>query len=149
MVCRRWGAQGMNNPDEGQSFPFLDYCGITRPVFGNGHCVAVVEPRPELLNSLGIAHGGLITTLADAAMGGAARSALPETRTVVTVSMQASFFAPGRGRLQAEAKVVRKTRALVFVECDVCIASGEVIARASGVFRALDRDRFRNPRGSG
>ena len=136
----------MDNPDEGQSFPFLEYCGIERPLVAGGRCIAMVEPRPELLNSLGIAHGGLITTLADAAMGGAARSALPETRTVVTVTMQASFFAPGRGRLEAEAKVVRKTRALIFVECDVRVASGEVIARTSGVFRALDRDRFRDHR---
>jgi uncharacterized protein (TIGR00369 family) len=133
----------MTSPDNGQTFPFLELCGITRPAIGEGHCIAVVEPNPRLLNSLGIAHGGLVSTLADAAMGGAARSCLSGARTVVTVNMQTSFFATARGRLEAEAKVVKQTRTLIFVECDVRVASGDVIGRASGVFRALDRDRFR------
>ena len=137
----------MDNPDEGQSFPFLEYCGITRPAFGKGTCTAVVEPRQELLNSLGIAHGGLVTTLADAAMGGASRSVQSGSRVVVTVNMQMSFFAPARGRLEAKARVVKQTRTLIFAECDVFSASGDLAARATGVFRTLERDRFRDKPG--
>lgn len=132
----------MNEKDAAQTFPFLDLCGIERPVLGNGHCLAVVEPHPKLLNSLGIAHGGLVATLADAAMGGAARSALTATRTVVTVSMQTNFFAPAKGRLEAEGRVVKQTRSLLFVECEVRNGRGEAVARSNGVFRALERDRF-------
>jgi len=134
------------NPDEGQSFPFLEYCGITRPLVSGGRCLAVVEPAPHLLNSLGIAHGGLVSTLADAAMGGAARSALSGTRTVVTIQMQTSFFAPARGRLEAEGKVVRQTRTMLFVECEIRNGTGDVVARASGIFRSLERDRFQSAR---
>ena len=132
----------MNKMDAEQSFPFLELCGIERPVLADGHCIAVVEPHSKLLNSLGIAHGGLVTTLADAAMGGAARSTLADSRTVVTVTMQTSFFAPGRGRLEAEAKVVRQTRTLLFAECEVRNAAGEAVAHSNGVFRVLERDRF-------
>ena len=134
----------MSNPDEGQSFPFLEHCGITRPLAEGGRCIAVVEPAGHLLNSLGIAHGGLVSTLADAAMGGAARSALKSSKIVVTVNMQTSFFAPARGRLEAEGIVVRQTRTLLFVECDVRNTSGDSVARANGVFRILERDRFKN-----
>jgi uncharacterized protein (TIGR00369 family) len=136
----------MANPDDGQSFPFLEHCGISRPLVEGGRCIAVVEPAPHLLNSLGIAHGGLLSTLADAAMGGAARSALSGSRTVVTVNMQTSYFAPARGRLEAEGKVVRQTRSMLFVECDVRNSAGDTVARASGVFRSLDRDRFAGKR---
>ncbi|MGE3245995.1 MAG: PaaI family thioesterase [Beijerinckiaceae bacterium] len=134
-----------DNPDEGVSFPFLELCGITRPQLGGGHCIAVVEPHPKILNSLGIAHGGLVATLADAAMGGAARSALAAQNTVVTVTMQTSYFAPAKGRLEAEAHVVKRTRALVFAECEVRNGAGDAVARSSGVFRVLDRARFVEP----
>lgn len=132
----------MNKFDEGQSFPFLELCGITRPLMQTGYCLAVVEPAPQLLNTLGIAHGGLVSTLADAAMGGAARSVQSGSRTVVTINMQIAFLAPARGRLEAEAKVIKQTRALVFAECDVRNGSGDTVARASGVFRSLERERF-------
>lgn len=132
----------MDDSRERLEFPFLELCGIVRPVIGDGHCIAVVEPAAKLLNALGIAHGGLVTTLADAAMGGAARSLLAGSRAVVTVTMQTSFFAPARGRLEAEAWVVKKTRTLIFAECEVRNGAGEAVARSTGVFRCLERDRF-------
>lgn len=131
-----------SNPDEGLSFPFLELCGITRTFMKDGHCTAEVEPRSEILNSLGIAHGGLLVTLADAAMGGACRSLLPETSTIVTINMQTSFLSPGIGKLEAKGSIVRKTKSLMFAECEVQNSTGKSVARTTGVFQILDRDRF-------
>jgi uncharacterized protein (TIGR00369 family) len=124
--------------------PFLDHCHIHRPepVHGSGECSAWIEPLPELMNSMGMAHGGLVMTLMDAAMGGACRSSQPEGASVVTIDMQAQFLAPARGRVQANAKVVRASRTLIFAECEVRGGDGELVAKASGLFRPVDRARM-------
>ena len=91
--------------------------------------------RPEHVNNLGIAHGGLICTLLDVAMGTAARCTvgLP----VMTLDMQASFLSPGRGELTAEGRVVRAGRSIVFCEAEVRSAEGELVAKASGLFKPV------------
>lgn len=124
--------------------PFLDHCHIVRPEPepGSGECVAFFEPRPELMNSMGMAHGGLIMTLMDAAMGGACRSSQPEGGSVVTIDMQSQFMAPARGRIEAVARVVRATKTLIFADCEVRDGAGHLCARATGVFRPVDRERM-------
>ena len=124
--------------------PFLDHCQIQRPEpeSGSGTCTAWIEPLPALMNSMGMAHGGLIMTLMDAAMGSACRSSQPEGTSVVTIDMQAHFLAPARGRVQAIAKVVRASRTLIFAECEVRGGDGELAARATGLFRPVDRVRM-------
>ena len=122
--------------------PFLDHCHIQRPEPADGKCVAWIEPLPELMNSRGMAHGGLVMTLMDAAMGGACRSSQPEGTSVVTIDMQSQFIAPARGRVEARAEVIRASRTLIFADCQVFGGDGELVARATGVFRPVDRERM-------
>lgn len=135
--------------DSGLVFPFLDLCGIERDYPARGQCRAWVEVRRETSNSMGMAHGGLVMTLMDAAMGGAARDVQEGETTVVTIDMQTTFLAPARGRVEALARVIRSSRSFVFAECSVTDASGGLVAKASGLFRPVDRERMegRRPRG--
>ena len=68
-------------------------------------------------------------------MGSAARRAtgLP----VMTLDMQTSFIAPGRGILLAEGRVVRAGRSVVFCEGEVRTETGELVAKASGLFKPV------------
>ena len=77
------------------------------------------EVRPDLRQQQGVAHGGLVFTLADSAAGYAALSVMPENREVMTVEMKINMLAPGTGRLIAEGRVVRAGRRLVVVAADV------------------------------
>ncbi len=62
--------------------------------------------RPEHANNLGIAHGGIICTLLDVAMGTAAR--LAAGHSVVTLDMQTRFLnQAGQRTLEAEGRVTR------------------------------------------
>ena len=128
--------------------PFLDHCHIVRPepAPGSGLCSAFFEPRAELMNSMGMAHGGLVMTLMDAAMGGACRSSQPEGASVVTIDMQAQFLAPARGRIVADARVIRASATLIFAECEVRGGDGALAAKATGLFRPVDRARMSRPR---
>jgi uncharacterized protein (TIGR00369 family) len=98
---------------------------------------------PQHCNSRGIAHGGLIMTLADNAMGRAVeRAAQPRpvapVSTVVTVHMDVDFILPGEiGQwLVFAAASTSAGRSLRFVQCSVT-AEGELAARASGIYRAV------------
>lgn len=128
--------------------PFLDYCGIERTFRQDGVCRAVVDPTPEKTNRVQAAHGGLLMTLLDAVLAGACTSTLQEPRMVATVDMQVAFLTPGRGRLEAEGRLLKATRKLMFAEGEVRNAAGEIVAKASGQFWVLDRDRVAAKLGS-
>jgi len=97
--------------------------------------------REAHCNSRGFAHGGLVSALADNAMGlsavAAARAAgTAEGKRAVTVSLNLDFLDSARiGQwLTIEPVVLRHGRTLAFTECHVR-ADGQLVARASATFR--------------
>ena len=58
----------------GAAIAFANHCGIEPLDIADGRSRVRVALRPEHCNSFGIAHGGLICTILDVAMGTAARS---------------------------------------------------------------------------
>jgi uncharacterized protein (TIGR00369 family) len=118
--------------------PFFEYCRIDRPFRGEGRCTARVEITPDLVNGHGAAHGGLLMTLMDACMAGAASSVVTGERAgVITIDMQVQFLSPGYGVLIAEGKVSRGGRSLIFTEGEIRDAKDTVIAKATGLFSAI------------
>lgn len=117
----------------GAVIAFANHCGIEPLDIGGGRSRLRVALGPEHGNNLGIAHGGLICTLLDVAMGTAARSKV--ARPVMTLDMQVSFISPGRGVLLGEGRVVRAGRSVVFCEAEVRDEAGELVAKASGLFK--------------
>jgi uncharacterized protein (TIGR00369 family) len=119
----------------GADIPFAGHCGIEALGFADGRTTLRVRARPEHVNNLGIAHGGLICTLLDIAMGTAARCTVGHP--VLTLDMQTSFLSSGRGELTAEGRVVRAGRSILFCEAEVRNAEGELVAKASGLFKPV------------
>jgi uncharacterized protein (TIGR00369 family) len=119
----------------GADIPFATFCGIEPVENSEARTVLRVALRPEHGNNFGIAHGGLTSTLIDIAMGSAARrgAGLP----VMTLDLQVSFIAPGRGVLLAEAKVIRAGRSVIFCEGEVRSETGELVAKGSGLFKPV------------
>ena len=117
----------------GAVIAFANHCGVEPLDVGEGRSRLRVALGPQHGNNLGIAHGGLICTLLDIAMGTAARSKVG--RPVMTLDMQVSFLSPGRGVLIGEGRVVRAGRSVVFCEADVLNEAGDLVAKASGLFK--------------
>ena len=114
--------------------PFLVYCGIDRTIGDAGVARNRVEIVPHLANSSGAAHGGLLMTMLDSALSGAARSLASGDHGVMTLDMQVAFLSPGRGVLTGEGRVVRNGRSLIFCEGEIRDEAGELVARATGLF---------------
>ena len=116
--------------------PFLAWLDVRSVRLVPGEVELELDLRPELMNSLDAAHGGVICTLVDVAMAAAARSDSPESR-VVTVDMSVQFMRPGTGTLKAIGRARKITRSLAFCEAEISDANGDLVARGTGVFKRL------------
>ncbi len=119
----------------GLTVPFLDLLGVKAEEIGGGKARISVEPRPELLNSFAVFHGGVIMSLLDVAMAVAARSSRNHAGGVMTVDMSVSFMRSASSSIVAEGRVMRGGQSLYFCEGEVVDENGEMVAKALGTFK--------------
>ena len=96
-----------------------------------------VEVRDIHLNTGKIAHGGFLSTIADTGMGTAAHQAAGNKRCV-TISLDIKFISAALlGEvLTGKVVILRKTRTLVFVSCEI-INQKNIITHSNGVWKIL------------
>jgi uncharacterized protein (TIGR00369 family) len=132
--------RGVDEPSEpgpifGAHIPFVAHCGIEALDARDGRTRLRLALGPEHANNLGIAHGGVICTLLDVALGTAAR--LNAGRPVVTLDMQTRFLSPGRGVLTAEGRVTRAGGSVTFCEAEIRDADGALVATATALLKPV------------
>ena len=120
----------------GVHVPFLAWLDVHGLDWRPGYASITLTLRPELLNNLGAAHGGVVCTLLDVAMAAAARSDDPSAR-VVTIDMAVQFMRPGSGVLSAEGRTLSLTRSLAFCEAELRDPAGRLLAKSNGTFKRL------------
>ena len=88
------------------------------------------------LNSGKIAHGGYLSTIADAGMGSAAH--MVSGKKCVTISLEIKFISAAllNQVLTGKVKIQKKTKSLVFVTCGIFNSEG-ITTTASGVWKIL------------
>lgn len=117
------------------TIPFLDHCKIWRVRVSPESAVYAVEAINPLTNSRGTAHGGLLMTLLDITLGQAVLAATVDATSFITIQMNVDFIKPGQGYLEAEGRVLRTGRSISFVEGEVRDKQGNLVAKASAVFK--------------
>jgi len=122
---------------------FIRSLGIELVSCGKGWCETRVVVTPALRQQHGLAHAGVIMTLADHSCGGAAASAVPEGRDVITVENKVAFLRPAAGAtLSCRAEVLRAGKNLVFVEATVTgnkEGQSVLVAKASSTLAVIER----------
>lgn len=86
-----------------------------------------------------IVHGGLVTTILDSAMGGACWTLLEGDETFLTAELRTEFHRAARpGLLRADARVVQRTKRLMFCAAELYDADGNHLAssRCTQVLRS-------------
>jgi uncharacterized protein (TIGR00369 family) len=79
-----------------------------------------MQAGPQHANPMGTLHGGIVCDLADAAMGTAMATSLEDNESFTTLDLTAKYFKPiWNARLRATARLVKRTRTLGLIECDV------------------------------
>jgi acyl-CoA thioesterase len=115
--------------------PFAEDLGITKLNQEPGSVCIALELREEHMNSWEVAHGGIIMSLLDIAMGMSAKSLDPEANGATTVELKTNFLKAATGRIIAEGFAQRAGRSLVFVEGEVRDEDDELLAKATGTFK--------------
>jgi uncharacterized protein (TIGR00369 family) len=123
----------------GVTIPFLDLLGARPGHREKGRAVVTLDLREKLTNSWGFAHGGVLMTLLDVAMGSAVRSTVTAGFGVVTANLNVTFLHSAAGKLTAEGRVLRGGRTLVFCEGEVRDDAGHLLAKGVGTFRLKRR----------
>jgi acyl-CoA thioesterase len=98
-----------------------------------------LEITEQALNSLGVAHGGVICSLVDHAIGAAVAFSLGRGKRGVTVELKVNFLAATTsGTLTATGRLIREGKHLVVGEADVIDQDGRMIAKGLGTWMILE-----------
>jgi uncharacterized protein (TIGR00369 family) len=82
-----------------------------------------------------VVHGGVVATLADTAGGFASFLAAPRGSRVATIEMKINFLEPvEKGRIEADARVLRLGRTTSVVDCDIWDQERRLVGKALMTF---------------
>jgi uncharacterized protein (TIGR00369 family) len=107
---------------------------------GDGFAAFEGDAGPNLLNPLGIVHGGWALTLIDSATGCAAHTLIPAGSSYTTVETKANFSRPiaqDTGRVRAEGRAVSRGRRIISCEARIVDAKGRLLAHGTSTLMVL------------
>jgi uncharacterized protein (TIGR00369 family) len=127
-----------------ESNRFGDLLGINFIILEKGIVEYTAKIDSNLLATQIAAHGGLIATLCDGALGIAALSCVvEEDKVVATVEMHVKYLKAVlfEDQLTAKAQVISAGKRLLFSECKVFNQRNEIVASATGTFNAYPKEK--------
>ena len=125
-----------------RKIPFVSHLKILTETLGHGEARLSLPIEPHLTNSFGTVHGGVILSLLDVALCTAARTLHPDSLGVITIDLSTSFIGAGSGaRLIADARVMKDTRSVSFVEGEAKNEDGSLVAKAIATVRVRHKER--------
>ena len=131
---------------QGIRIPFTEHLGIRLIEATREHAVVSLEKRPELLNSWGATHGGVIMTMLDLVMSWAVRGHYGVGGGVLTVDMSVGFMRASYGdKVLAEGRVLHGGKSTAFCEGMARDDKGQLLAKAIGTFKLLTDKEKRAP----
>ena len=133
-------------PDEEEMSPrpssgseFTGHLGIESIGMVDGAFVLELQLDARHLSWASRAHGGVLFTLLDTALGRSVIAELPPGRGCATVEMKINYFRPVQhGRIRATGRCVQRTRSLAYAEGEVRNEADKILARATGTFFLTD-----------
>jgi len=118
------------------------WLGIHEVELGEGMAVLEMKASEDMANHAGFVHGGMISTLADSAMGRALRTVKPRVVRAMSFDLKLNFISPAKvgETLRATGRVIHAGRRTMVAECRVEGPGGRLVATASGTF-AVTREK--------
>ncbi len=89
-------------------------------------------------NQQGTVHGGLLSELADAAIGTAHSTAIEAGESFTSLDLRISFFRPvWKSLITATARPIQHGRTITYYQCEIVREDGKMIALAAGTVMTL------------
>jgi uncharacterized protein (TIGR00369 family) len=109
---------------------------------GDGSAVVEMTATEDMANHSGFVHGGMISTLADSAMGRSVRTLKPGVVRAMSFDLKLNFINAAKigENLRASGHIIHAGRRTAVAECSVVGAGGRLVATASATF-AITREK--------
>ncbi len=141
-LMKQW-IDGTASPDQKTSILFPPPIARTLPFSVSriepGFCTVEMTTDLETqANPMGTIHGGVLCTIADAAMGVAHWGGLEEGESFTSIDFKINFFRPvWRDVLRATARAIHGGRSVTYYGCDIVRADGKLVAHATSTIMTL------------
>jgi uncharacterized protein (TIGR00369 family) len=118
--------------------PFDEFLGLEYKRLEDDHLQMILPVQDLFINSAGVIHGGIISSLADVALSNLLPANEDGIQQAVTVDLNVSFLKPATGTyLVANAKIERLGKTLIHTECSIYNDKQEMVAKSKAIlFRA-------------
>jgi uncharacterized protein (TIGR00369 family) len=105
----------------------------------NGTVIVALRVDKQHTNMRGIAHGGMLVTLADSALGRNMNMTRKTVAAMVSVNLSTDFIGAAKvgDWLEAHVEIRKHGTRLSFAECQLRVAD-KVVVRCSGVFAVVE-----------
>lgn len=124
--------------------PIAQLLGLQLTSVEPGRVVIEMDASARHANPMGTLHGGVLCDLSDLAMGASMATTLEDEESFTTLDLTSKFFKPiWNARLRATARVVKRTRTLGLIECDVEDEKGSLVAKVYSSCMVLRGDEAR------
>lgn len=122
--------------------PISELLGFRITSIETAKATLILHADPQLHgNQQGTVHGGLLSELADAAIGTAHSTALEAGESFTSIDLNIKFFRPvWEATLTAVATPVRLGRSISHYQCEISQGDGKIVALASGTIMTLRGD---------
>ena len=119
-----------------------EWLGLKLVETGEGTAVVEMATTEDMANHSGVVHGGMISTLADSAMGRSLRTLRPGVVRAMSFDLKLNFINAAKvgETLRATAHVIHAGRRTAVAECRVEGSDARLVATASATF-AVTRDK--------
>ena len=118
------------------------WLGLQTIEIGEGVAIIEMKATEDMANHSGFVHGGMISTLADSAMGRSLRTLKPGVVRAMSFDLKLNFISAAKigETLRATGRVVHAGRRTMVTECRVEGADKRLVATATGTF-AVTREK--------
>jgi len=130
--------------DRVNALPFVKLMGMKLLSSGGGNSVMRCRIRPDLRNTSGTLHGGVMGALVDMSVATALRSVMSLSSRMTTVEYKVNFLkAVPDGAVTAHGVVLRMGKTIAAGSSEIRNDEGEVVAFGSATYYILKRQRDR------
>jgi uncharacterized protein (TIGR00369 family) len=121
------------------SSPFHSWSGLHLTALGDGTAEVTVDLEDHHLNPYGIVHGGMLGSIADAAIGIALRTQLKPGWMHVTAQLNVNFLGMAKlpGSVIGRGTAVHSGAKMGYGEAEIVDQEGTLLAKASATFIVL------------
>lgn len=114
--------------------PFDEFLGLKYKKLDDNNLQIVLPVQDLFINSAGVIHGGIISSLADVALSNLIGANEDGIQQVVTVDLNVSFLKPATGTyLMANAKIGKEGKTLIHAECSIYNDKQEIVAKSKAI----------------